>query len=179
MTAAPRNHCSDYTGFHADKFVVHADYVETKFALKQCAEPSGALRCTNIPNDVEATLSRPAATRGANIHMRHRKMGGVCGNSSKRRGPKGQRAPSPGQRPGECRHRGMRPERAKAMNVSYLSLLLPFQGAMYNLSPTQGAAPSSLALGLVRIGLSGRGFVRRYCEYEFVFYINTYWGHCA
>ena len=46
------------------------------------------------------------------------------------------------------------------MNVSYLSLLLPFQGAKYTLSPTQGAAPSSLALGLVLIGLSGRGLAR-------------------
>ena len=126
------------------------------------------------PNGVGATLCRPVAPRGANKHIRHHKMRYVCSNSHKRCGPKGQRAPSPVQRPGlRCRE-GVRPVRAKAMNVSCLSLLLPLQGAMYNLSPTQGVAPSSLALGLVLTGLSGRGSVRRYCEYKFVFYINTY-----
>ena len=47
------------------------------------------------------------------------------------------------------------------MNISCLPLLLPLQGAMYNLSSTQGVAPMSLALGLVLVGLSGRGLAHR------------------
>ena len=71
-------------------------------------------------------------------------------------GLKGHEAPSPGQATQE-RHPGwkvgctLRTEREKAMRVSCLSLLLPFQGALRGGDITRGVAP-----GLALIGPSGR-----------------------
>ena len=119
------------------------------------ARPEGQRAVKARPEEQRAFKARPEGQRAFKARLaRATSAQGLPskGNKRSRPAPKGQRAHSPGQRPGYVNHREVRPEGAKALADKHcVETLLPFQGALLRFTPTQG-----VALGFALVAPSGR-----------------------